>query len=103
MERAEKGVVLQGSWQGLPRSTARRVCTCGDHLCAVRLQCWVRQLDGRLVSSQKKLGVAKMQARVVLPQQEGALELDLLGRHCWSVPKKGVVLQGSWQGLPRQT
>jgi len=55
VECAEKRVVLQGSWKGLPRSTGRWVCPCGDHLCAIRLQCWIRKLDGGVVSSQERM------------------------------------------------
>merc|ERR1712242_381251 len=55
MECAQEGVVLQGSWKGLPRSTGRWVCPCGDHLCAIRLQCRIRKLDGRVVRSQERL------------------------------------------------
>merc|ERR1719346_418371 len=53
MECAEEGVVLQSSWEGLPRSSGGRVCPSGDHLCALRLQCRIRKLDGRVVCSQE--------------------------------------------------
>merc|ERR1712242_451559 len=59
MECAQEGVVLQGSWKGLPRSTGRWVCPRGHHLCAIRLQRWLRKLDG---------GVECSKERMVLPQ-----------------------------------
>jgi len=60
LECPEKGVVLQGSWKGLPRSTGRWVCSCGNHLCTIRLQCRICKLDGWVVCGQERL---------VLPQR----------------------------------
>jgi len=45
----QEGVVLQGSWKGLPKS-GRRLC---DLFRALRLRCRLCQLDARLVSREE--------------------------------------------------
>merc|ERR1719220_1207282 len=79
VECAKKGMVLQSARQGLPWTTGRWVCASWNHFCTVRLQCWIRKLDGWVVSSQKKRGVAKMLERAAPQQQEGVLELYSVG------------------------
>jgi len=51
----KEGVVLQGSWEGMPTSSRRL----RNHLSAIRLQCRLRKLVGRMVGCEEGLVLQK--------------------------------------------
>jgi len=51
----KEGLVLQGSWEGMPTSSRRL----RDHLSAIRLQCRLRKLVGRMVGCEEGLVLQK--------------------------------------------